>query len=330
MSIQLPKPISTRNDNETFITQGAITRLARKGGVLTMTKLCYEETRGLMKEYLTKVLKGAYQFMQNARRRRLQSYDVRESLKIIGRTPVYTEGTEVKRKYRGKKVGKDGTLEKKTRVVKNYPHSMTTNCHLYQSKRKAKNIQIGGADVDGAVAGYDHDGAGDGYMLDDEETYDPQYDDEDSDEGDPIDESYGPIDDQINDENEGQIEGYDISHSDSGYYDPNQLGGAKKPYKFKPGTVANRQIKYYQKQPGRCFNVAKAGFRRIVMNILTQFYGYGSKNNVPISKEALIMLQLDCENYLVEIFNKCQKLADHRQHARVSDKDIRLINALMK
>lgn len=68
------------------ITKPAIRRLARRGGVKRLSSLVYEETRGVLRTFLEKVIRDAVIFTEHAKRKTVTSMDVVYSLKRNGRT----------------------------------------------------------------------------------------------------------------------------------------------------------------------------------------------------------------------------------------------------
>jgi len=70
------------------ITNDAIKRLAHKGGVKTISALIYEETRGVMKVELEKIIKDTVTFTEHANRHRVQVSDVLAALDHAGK-PVF-------------------------------------------------------------------------------------------------------------------------------------------------------------------------------------------------------------------------------------------------
>lgn len=73
-------------DNITGVTKPALRRLARRGGVKRINGLVYEETRGVLKGFLTDVIKDAVTYAEHSRRKTIQVMDVVYSLKRRGRT----------------------------------------------------------------------------------------------------------------------------------------------------------------------------------------------------------------------------------------------------
>lgn len=318
------KHIKILKDNINCISVGDITRLARKGGVSTMSKSCIPDIRDIIQRHMEKVLKGATIFTSNKKHQVVQSDDIRQSLNIMGRFPMYYDGKEVKR-Y----VGDKSNGQQIKRVVKSHPRSVTTNCKLYHSKRRMKDIHIGGGLVDEGGNGMIGDGLMTGGAIDDdlEEEYLPEEEYTTEDLLEPEDESLYPVDDDDDENNDNAYDDLSTEVIEDESTEPtsdefpfeDQSGGTKK-YKYKPGTVAKRQVTYYQKQPGRCFNIRKSPFHRLAREI-----AQGYANNLKFSKEAFIMLQLDTENYIVNLFNKANKLVTTNKRIRVMPKDIKLV-----
>jgi histone H4 len=73
-------------DNIQGITKPAIRRLARRGGVKRISGLIYEETRGMLKNFLENIIHDAVTYTEHARRQTVTSMDVVYSLKHNGHT----------------------------------------------------------------------------------------------------------------------------------------------------------------------------------------------------------------------------------------------------
>ena len=67
------------------ITKSAICRLARRGGVERISGLIYEESRGVMKQFLEAIVKDTILFMQYNNRRTVTPIDIVFALKQHGR-----------------------------------------------------------------------------------------------------------------------------------------------------------------------------------------------------------------------------------------------------
>lgn len=73
-------------DNIAGISNPAIRRLARRGGIKRVSGLVYDETRGVLKQFLTNILRDAVAYTQHARRNTVSVMDVVYALKRNGRT----------------------------------------------------------------------------------------------------------------------------------------------------------------------------------------------------------------------------------------------------
>lgn len=72
-------------------------------------------------------------------------------------------------------------------------------------------------------------------------------------------------------------------------------GGVKKPHRYRPGTVALREIRKYQKSTELL--IRKAPFQRLVREIAQDF-----KNDLRFQSTAVLALQEASEAYLVGLF----------------------------
>jgi histone H4 len=73
-------------DNIQGITKPAIRRLARRGGVKRISGLIYDETRGVLREFLEGVIRDAVTYTEHGRRKTVSSMDIVYALKRKGRT----------------------------------------------------------------------------------------------------------------------------------------------------------------------------------------------------------------------------------------------------
>ena len=96
-----------------------------------------------------------------------------------------------------------------------------------------------------------------------------------------------------------------------------QSGGVKKPHRFKPGTVALREIRRYQKSTDLL--IRKLPFQRIVKDIAADF-----KNDLRFQASAILALQEAAESYLVGIFEDTNLCAIHAKRVTIMPKDIQL------
>lgn len=94
-------------------------------------------------------------------------------------------------------------------------------------------------------------------------------------------------------------------------------GGPKKPYRYKPGTVALREIRRYQKSTDLL--IRKLPFQRLCREIAQQF-----KTDVRFQASATVALQEAAEGYLVGIFEDSNLAAIHAKRVTLMPKDIQL------
>lgn len=89
------KPIQTTRHRKVLrdsilgITKPAVRRLCRRGGVKRISGKMYEETRGVLRLFLEKVVSHAVTYCEHARRKTVSVFDVLHALKFIGRTLYY-------------------------------------------------------------------------------------------------------------------------------------------------------------------------------------------------------------------------------------------------
>jgi histone H3 len=95
-------------------------------------------------------------------------------------------------------------------------------------------------------------------------------------------------------------------------------GGIKKPHRFKPGTVAIREIRRYQR--GTDLLLRKMPFQRIVRDITLGF----AKSDMRYRASALEALQHSAEAYIVGVFEDTQLCAIHAKRVTIMVRDIQL------
>lgn len=94
-------------------------------------------------------------------------------------------------------------------------------------------------------------------------------------------------------------------------------GGVKKPHRYKPGTVALREIRRYQKSTEML--IRKLPFQRLVREIANQF-----KTDLRFQSSAVLALQEASEAYLVGLFEDTNLCAIHAKRVTIMPKDIQL------
>ena len=94
-------------------------------------------------------------------------------------------------------------------------------------------------------------------------------------------------------------------------------GGVKKPHRFRPGTVALREIRRYQKTTGIIIN--KLPFQRLVREVAQDF-----RTDLRFESHALMALQEASEAYLVGLFEDVNLCAIHAKRVTIMVKDMQL------
>ena len=94
-------------------------------------------------------------------------------------------------------------------------------------------------------------------------------------------------------------------------------GGMKKPYRFKPGTVALREIRKYQASTDLL--IRKVPFQRLVRELSKEL-----NSDFRFQSTALLALQEACESYLIGLFEDTNLCALHANRVTIMVKDIKL------
>ena len=93
--------------------------------------------------------------------------------------------------------------------------------------------------------------------------------------------------------------------------------GGKKPHRYRPGTVALREIRRYQKSTELL--IRKLPFQRLVREIAQDF-----KTELRFQSSAIMALQEASEYYLVGLFEDTNLCAIHAKRVTIMPKDIQL------
>ncbi|MHA1681422.1 MAG: histone H3 [Promethearchaeota archaeon] len=93
--------------------------------------------------------------------------------------------------------------------------------------------------------------------------------------------------------------------------------GLKKPHRYKPGTVALREIRKYQKSTDLL--IRKLPFQRLVREIAGEF-----KSELRFQSNAVLALQEAAESYLVGLFEDTNLCAIHAKRVTIMARDIKL------
>ena len=95
---------------------------------------------------------------------------------------------------------------------------------------------------------------------------------------------------------------------------PNSI---KKPHKFRPGTVALREIRKYQKSTDLL--IRKLPFQRLVREIAQDY-----KSDLRFQSQAVLALQEAAEAFMVNLFEDTNLWAIHAKRVTIMSKDIQL------
>ena len=93
--------------------------------------------------------------------------------------------------------------------------------------------------------------------------------------------------------------------------------GVKKPHRFRPGTVALREIRRFQKSTELL--IRKLPFQRLVREIAADF-----KSDLRFQSSAVLALQEASESYLVGLFEDTNLCAIHAKRVTIMPKDMQL------
>ena len=91
----------------------------------------------------------------------------------------------------------------------------------------------------------------------------------------------------------------------------------RKPHRYRPGTVALREIRRYQKSSELLMR--KLPFQRLVREIAQDF-----KEGVRFQSTAILALQEAAEAYLVSLFEDTNLVAIHAKRVTIQPKDLQL------
>ncbi len=94
-------------------------------------------------------------------------------------------------------------------------------------------------------------------------------------------------------------------------------GGVKKPHRFRPGTVALRQIRQYQKSTELL--IRKLPFQRLIREIAQDY-----ATDLRFQSSSIAALQEAAEAYLVGLFEDTNLCAIHAKRITIMPKDMQL------
>ena len=115
---------------------------------------------------------------------------------------------------------------------------------------------------------------------------------------------------------------YRTQHGRKMGYSSQMKGGLRKPFRFRPGTVALRQIRKYQKSTELL--IRKLPFQRLVREVAQKI-----DNTLRFQSTAILALQEASEAFLVTMFEKVNLCAIHGNRVTIKPKDILLWKRMM-
>ena len=95
----------------------------------------------------------------------------------------------------------------------------------------------------------------------------------------------------------------------------------KKPHRYRPGTVALREIRKYQKSTELL--IRKLPFQRLVREVAQDF-----KNDLRFQSSAVMALQEAAEAYLVSLFEDTNLCAIHAKRVTIMPRDMQLASRI--
>ena len=96
-------------------------------------------------------------------------------------------------------------------------------------------------------------------------------------------------------------------------------GKVKKPFRYRPGTVALRQIRKYQKSTELL--IRKLPFQRLVKEVVKDLF---KTESYRFQSTALLALQEASEGFLLSMFDDVNCIAIHGKRVTIQVKDIQI------
>ena len=100
-------------------------------------------------------------------------------------------------------------------------------------------------------------------------------------------------------------------------------GGVKKPHRYRPGTVALREIRKYQKSTELL--IKKSPFQRLVREVAQDY-----KTDLKFQGSAVLALQESAESFLVGRFEDATLCTIHAKRVTLSIKDMQLAKRISR
>ena len=98
-------------------------------------------------------------------------------------------------------------------------------------------------------------------------------------------------------------------------------GGVKKPHRYRPGTVALREIRRYQKSTELLLR--KLPFQRLVRECMQDFM-----SDLRIQSSALLAIQEAAESYMIRLFEDANLCAIHAKRVTIMPRDMQLVRRI--
>ncbi|XP_055924774.1 uncharacterized protein LOC129956850 [Argiope bruennichi] len=294
-------------DNIQGITKPAIRRLARRGGVKRISGLIYEETRGVLKVFLENVIRDAVTYTEHAKRKTVTAMDVVYALKRQGRT-LYGFGAFFGAAFLGdfNFLGLGafgfvafaflGDLGLATFLAPAVAFLAAAGFFFFSAFSFGLAVFLAGAFAFFGEAAPSFLGF---FTI-----------------------FFGSLSVMARTKQTAR-------KSTGGKAPRKQLatkaarksapatGGVKKPHRYRPGTVALREIRRYQKSTELL--IRKLPFQRLVREIAQDF-----KTDLRFQSSAVMALQEASEAYLVGLFEDTNLCAIHAKRVTIMPKDIQL------
>ncbi|XP_010610324.1 histone H3.1 [Fukomys damarensis] len=108
-----------------------------------------------------------------------------------------------------------------------------------------------------------------------------------------------------------------------GYKTAPATGSVKRAHRYRPGTVALREIRRYQKSTELL--IRRLPFQRLVREIAQDF-----KTHLRFQSSAVMAMQEACESYLVMLFEDTNLCAIHAKRVTIMPKDIQLARRIRR
>ena len=100
------------------------------------------------------------------------------------------------------------------------------------------------------------------------------------------------------------------------------VGGVKKPHRYRPGTVALREIRRFQMSTNLL--IRKAPFQRLVRQMVQNDLSLNVRSDLRFQSTAMLALQEAAEAYLVNVFEWTNLAALHAKRVTIMPKDMQL------